>query len=111
MTLIPRSTSVNPAAVGSQSVLSQYDIQSLTRAYSCAGRVSTNGGGYSQVIINIHLTFIHSAEVKFYKFGNPLPQLLLLPCRLNPLSCGTMATFFLMAVRLIQHTKEGDIGR
>ncbi len=60
MTLIPRSTSVNPAAVGSQSVLSQYDIQSLTRAYSCAGRVSTNAGGYSQVIIDIHLTFIHS---------------------------------------------------
>jgi hypothetical protein len=29
----------------------------------------------------------------------------------NPLPCGTMTTFFLTAVRLIQHTKEGDIGR
>jgi hypothetical protein len=49
MTLIPLSSSVNTAAVGSQSVLSQYDIQTLTKAYSCAGRVATNAGGNSQV--------------------------------------------------------------
>jgi hypothetical protein len=29
----------------------------------------------------------------------------------NPLPSGTLATFFLMAVRPIQHTKEGDISR
>ncbi len=29
----------------------------------------------------------------------------------NPLPCGTMATFFLTAVKPIQHTKEGDFGR
>jgi hypothetical protein len=50
MTLIPLSSSVNAAAVGSQSVLSQYDIQTLAKAYSCAGRVATNAGGNSQVI-------------------------------------------------------------
>ena len=49
MTLIPLSSSVNAAAVGSQSVLSQYDIQTLAKAYSCAGRVATNAGGNSQV--------------------------------------------------------------
>jgi hypothetical protein len=30
---------------------------------------------------------------------------------LIPLLCGTLATFFLTAVGLIQHTKEGDISR
>jgi hypothetical protein len=49
MTLVPLSSSVNTAAVGSQSVLSQYDIQTLTKAYSCLGRVATNAGGNSQV--------------------------------------------------------------
>jgi hypothetical protein len=29
----------------------------------------------------------------------------------NPLPCGTLATFFLAAVGLIQHTNEDDIGR
>jgi hypothetical protein len=30
---------------------------------------------------------------------------------INPLPCGTLATFFLTAVGQIQHTKEDDIGR
>jgi hypothetical protein len=30
---------------------------------------------------------------------------------LNPLPSGTLATFFLTAVGLIQHTKEGDISK
>ena len=30
---------------------------------------------------------------------------------LNPLPSGTLATFFLTAVGLIQHTNEDDIGR
>jgi hypothetical protein len=30
---------------------------------------------------------------------------------INPLPCGTLATFFLTAVEQIQHSKEDDIGR
>jgi len=58
MTLIPKSSSVNTAAVGSQTVLSQYDIRSLNKAYSCAGRVATYGGGYSQVLHYSHLLYV-----------------------------------------------------
>jgi hypothetical protein len=31
--------------------------------------------------------------------------------KLNPLPSGTLATFFLTAVRQIKHTEEGDISR
>ncbi len=32
-------------------------------------------------------------------------------CYFNPLPSGTLATFFLTAVGLFQHTNEDDIGR
>ena len=48
-TVIPLSSSVNTIAMGSQSGLSSNDVLSLNKAYSCAGRVATNGGGNSQV--------------------------------------------------------------
>jgi|688.fasta_scaffold156846_1 hypothetical protein len=45
MTLKPLNPALNTYAIGSQSVLSQYDIQTLNKAYSCEGGVTTNGGG------------------------------------------------------------------
>jgi hypothetical protein len=49
MTLIPLNSSVNIANIGTQAVLSPGDVQSLSKAYSCAGRVFTSGGGIQQV--------------------------------------------------------------
>ncbi len=49
MTLTPLSSSVDTVAIGSQSKLSSGDIQALTKSYSCAGRVATNGGGNALV--------------------------------------------------------------
>jgi hypothetical protein len=51
MTVVPLSSSVNIAAMGSQSGLSPNDIQSLNKAYSCAGSIYTNGGGNLEVFI------------------------------------------------------------
>ncbi len=51
----------------------------------------------------------------FMKFGPQLgaPRSYRFKCcwQLNPLPCGTLATFFLTAVGPMQHTKEDDIGR
>jgi hypothetical protein len=49
MTLTPRFSTVDTAAIGSQSKLSSGDVQSLSKSYSCAGRVATHGGGYAKV--------------------------------------------------------------
>ncbi len=49
MTLTPIDPSVVTVGIGSQSRLSPNDIKSLAKAYSCAGRVTTNGGGNAQV--------------------------------------------------------------
>jgi len=49
MTLTPINPSVDTVVIGSQSRLSPNDIKSLAKAYSCAGRVTTNGGGNAQV--------------------------------------------------------------
>ncbi len=56
MTVIPRSSSVNTGAMGSQSRLSPNDIQSLNKAYSCAGRVYTNGGGNIEVFVKFFIS-------------------------------------------------------
>jgi hypothetical protein len=50
MIMTPRDTTIKTATIGSQTSLSQYDIQSLNKAYSCTGRVPTYGGGFSQVL-------------------------------------------------------------
>jgi hypothetical protein len=49
MTVVPLSSTVNIMAIGSQAGLSANDVLSLNKAYSCAGRVNTNGGGNLQV--------------------------------------------------------------
>jgi hypothetical protein len=49
MTIIPLNSSVKISNIGSQAVLSPGDVLSLNKAYSCAGRVSTNGGGIQKV--------------------------------------------------------------
>ncbi len=41
---------MNTISMGSQSGLSPNDVISLNKAYSCAGRVYTNGGGNRQVL-------------------------------------------------------------
>ena len=50
LTMTPLNSSVNTEYIGSQTRLSSGDIQSLNKAYSCAGRVYTNGGGNRQVL-------------------------------------------------------------
>jgi hypothetical protein len=50
MIMTPRDSTIKTATIGSQTSLSQYDIQSLNKAYSCKGRVPTYGGGFSQVL-------------------------------------------------------------
>jgi hypothetical protein len=37
-------------------VLSQYDIQTLNKAYSCEGGINTNGGG--NYLVRIHINII-----------------------------------------------------
>jgi hypothetical protein len=54
MTVIPLSSSVNTAVLGCQAGLSSNDVQSLNKAYSCAGRVKTYGGGNMQVFKDLH---------------------------------------------------------
>ncbi len=49
MTIIPLNSSVNITNIGSQAVLSPNDVLYLNKAYSCAGRVSTYGGGIQKV--------------------------------------------------------------
>jgi hypothetical protein len=49
MTVIPLSSSVNTVYMGGQSGLSPNDVISLNKAYSCAGKVYTYGGGNIQV--------------------------------------------------------------
>ncbi len=46
--------------VGGQSKLSKSDVRSLAKAYSCAGRVATYGGGYAQVQIKRHKYIVQS---------------------------------------------------
>jgi hypothetical protein len=60
MTIVPLSSSVNIVTMGSQSGLSPNDVISLNKAYSCAGRVYTNGGGnllvwYSTILHSFYL--------------------------------------------------------
>jgi len=49
MTLIPRNSSIIINNIGSQSRLSANDVRSLNRAYSCDGKIVTNGGGVQKV--------------------------------------------------------------
>ncbi len=39
--------------IGKQNKMSENDIKSLNRAYSCNGRVSTNGGGNFKVFMKV----------------------------------------------------------
>jgi hypothetical protein len=55
MTLIPRDPSIKPGNIGKPISLSPNDIKSLNKAYSCQGKVATDGGGHYQVrYLDIH---------------------------------------------------------
>ncbi len=45
----PLVASVDAENIGYQTQLSQGDIKTLSKSYSCAGRVATYGGGNAQV--------------------------------------------------------------
>jgi hypothetical protein len=48
-TLIPKDSTLATSNIGSQTYMSTNDVQSINKAYSCAGSVPTNGGGNEQV--------------------------------------------------------------
>jgi Astacin (Peptidase family M12A) len=50
-TLIPKDSTLSTNNIGSQTYMSTNDVQSLNKAYSCVGTVSTNGGGNVQVSV------------------------------------------------------------
>ncbi len=55
MTMKPKDPRVDTNKIGFNTQLSSGDIQSLNKAYSCAGRVATYGGGNAQVrSIHVH---------------------------------------------------------
>jgi hypothetical protein len=68
MTMIPLDTSVDTEYIGSQTKLSQGDIQTLSKSYSCAGRVATYGGGNAQVrsLLSLYSPFLHLVSSSEY---------------------------------------------
>jgi hypothetical protein len=53
MTLMPVNSSINISNIGNKALLSPGDVLSLNKAYSCAARAYTNGGGIQTV--NVYL--------------------------------------------------------
>jgi hypothetical protein len=51
MTLIPVNSSINISDIGNKFMLSPGDVLSLNKAYSCAARAYTNGGGVQTVCV------------------------------------------------------------
>jgi hypothetical protein len=68
MTMIPLDASVDTEYIGSQTKLSQGDIQTLSKSYSCAGRVATYGGGNAQVrfLLPLYSPFLHLESSSVY---------------------------------------------
>jgi hypothetical protein len=78
--MTPLNSSVDTEYIGSQTRLSSGDIQSLNKAYSCEGRISTYGGGNDQVGIThcfiMLASFIDTSFVHPTSYSVDLSQVL-----------------------------------
>jgi hypothetical protein len=67
----PKDASVDAENIGYQTQLSQGDIKTLSKSYSCAGRVATYGGGNAQVrsLLLLYSSFLHlESSSKYFHF-------------------------------------------